>query len=62
MQKNERKAKKTRYWNILKIAGAGIIGQALNALKCFRNAQTGRRAGQGDEWLGLGSRSAEKQA
>ena len=47
--------------NHFKKAGAGIIGQALNALKCFKNGHTGKERKQGDKWLGLGSRSAKKR-
>lgn len=45
--------------NHFKKAGEKNIKQAL---KCFRNARTGRRARQGDKWLGFGSRNAKKQA
>jgi hypothetical protein len=43
----------------IKIAGAGIIGQAL---KCFKNGHTRKEKGQGNKWLGFGSRRAKKQA
>jgi len=45
--------------NHFKKQGGRNINQAL---KCFKNAQTGKERKQGNKSIGAGSRCAEKQA
>ena len=60
MRKNERKAKKQDI-ETLEILKTARGRNAKQVLKCFKNGHTGRRAGQGDKSIGLGSRNAKKR-